>query len=196
MPTKDELIARRYDFGAQLSIRSFEVDDLIAVLAEKGYAVEKLDHEEGPLPSRRVHVENVVTIGEPELRAAAKVALNYLAAVVGSDAALRSDFDKARNFARYGRARARVNVRPFHNRRFLGRTGHFISLRRSAEMVVVELSILMRTQYFVVLAIDPDHAIPIKATPHLFDLTDRRMHEIDPLPVEPGGALRAVKPAR
>lgn len=76
VPTKDELIARGYEASAQLFIRSFEVDDLIAVLAERGYAVESFACDEVPLPNGRVHVENVVTIGEPELRAATKIALN------------------------------------------------------------------------------------------------------------------------
>lgn len=112
-------------------------------------------------------------------------------AVLGYAVALLPPFDDARNFARYGREKARVRVYPYENPWFTGRRGHYISLTRIEEMVVVQLSILLRTQYFVVLASDRD--VPVRATAHFFDLTANRLKEMDPLPIRPGRPLKGIK---
>lgn len=114
--------------------------------------------------------------------------MNYLAAVVGYDVALAAAFDDARNFARYGREKARVRVHACETPWFLERKGHYVSLTRAAEMIVVQLSILLRIQYFVVLTSEPN--VNVKATAHFFDLSANRLVEIEPLAVRPGRPLK------
>lgn len=193
VPTKDELVARGYERGTLLVIRTFEIDEPFAFLESKGFDLRTAEKGMLTQPEGRVRVENVMKIAEPEFRVATKIALNYLAAVVGSDVALRSEFDDARNFARYGRDRARVRVYAYENPWFIGRKGHYVSLCRAEEMIVAQLSILMRTQYFVVLATDPAQSVPIKSTAHLFDIDDRGLKEIEPLKIRPGRALKVIK---
>jgi hypothetical protein len=191
VPTKEELVARGYEPGTPLFIRTFEIEDPTAFLASKGF---KLDGEPQRLddqPEGHVRIENVLRIAEPEFRAATKIALNYLAAVVGSEIALDPLFDNARHFARHGKARTRLRVYPFENRRFLGRKGHYISLSRVEDMVVAQLSLLMRTQYVVVLA-DGASDVTLPSTAHLFDLEDGRLKEIEPLPIVPGRPLKPL----
>ncbi len=117
-----------------------------------------------------------------------KIALNYLAAVRGWDVALDPAFDDARNFARHGKSRVRVRVYPFENRHLLIRNGHYISLARTDDLIVAQVSLFMRTQFFVVLS-DPAGSAAVKATAHVFDLDTRRLEEIDPLPLVPGRPL-------
>lgn len=193
VPTKEELFARGYERGSLLVIRCFEIEEPYAFLESKGYNLK--DAERGLIdqPAGRLRVENVLRIAEPEFRAATKIALNFVAGVVGSDVALHSAFDDARNFARYGRERARVRVHAYQNPWFVGRRGHYASLTREKEMIVVQLSILMRTQYFVVLATDPDRTVPILSTALLFNLDTRRYTEIEPLPIRPGPPLKKIK---
>jgi len=191
VPTKEELVARGYKPGIPLFVRTFEIEDPTAFLASKGF---KLDGEPRRLdeqPEGRVRIENVLRIAEPEFRAATKIALNYLAAVIGWETALDPIFGNARNFARYGKTRGRVRVYAFENRWFLGRKGHYVSLRRAEDMIVAQLSLLMRTQYIVVLA-DGDTSVTISSTAHVFDLDDGRLKEIEPLPLVPGRSLKPI----
>ena len=142
-------------------------------------------------PTGRIRIESVTKIAEPEFRAVTKIALNYVAAVVGSDVALKAEFNGARDFARYGKERARVRVYPHENPWFIGRKGHYVSLTKADDLIVVQLSILLRVQYFVVLASDAS-AVPVTATAHFFDLSTKRLTEIDPLPIQRGRPLKAI----
>ena len=54
-------------------------------------------------------------------------------------------------------------------------------------MIVCQLSILLRTQYFVVLAEDAN--VSVTATAHFFDLAANRLTEIEPLALRPGRPL-------
>ena len=55
---------------------------------------------------------------------------------------------------------------------------------------VVQLSILLRTQYFVVLS--SAQSVPVTSTEHFFDLEADEAKEIDPLPISPGRPLRVL----
>lgn len=192
VPTKDELVAKGYEVGSTLHIKTFEVVEPFQLLEAKGFNFADAQKEFSEPAAGRVRIENVTRIAEPEFRAVAKTALNYLAAVLGSELALDPAFDKARNFARYGKERGRVRVYPYENLWFKGRKGHYVSLTRSQDMVVAQLSILMRTQYFVVLAEDAA-SLPVLSSAHLFDLEAKRMKDFEPLPLTPGWALKPLK---
>jgi len=118
--------------------------------------------------------------------------LNYLAYVVGSSVALRPEFDAAREYARYGEERARVNVHCFENRWFAGRTGHYVSLARAEDLVVVQVSPLLRFQYVVTLASNAE-SVPIVSTAHFFDLPTRKITKIEPLPLRFGRPLKPIR---
>ncbi len=196
VPTKDELIARGYEKGGTVHIRSFEVTDMAALLTAKGFDLAQAEMGETPTPDpgTRLRAETVGKITHPEYRAVTKIALNYLAAVVGSKEALLPSFDNARNYARYGEQKARVRVYPHENPWFPGRKGHYISLSRIDDMIVAQLSILLQVQYFIVLA-ENAASIPFKSAAHFFDLSTRKIVEIEPLRIVRGRPLKKIDAA-
>ena len=194
LPTRDELIARGYEKGSELYVHVIGTDWQTAqrALEAKGFsfgAIERL--EDSPPLDTNAPNETVAQIMEAEFRVATKIALNYFAAVAGCDVALMSGFDDARNFARHGSSKARIRVHPFENMTLLGRRGSYISLVRWQELIVVQLSILLRTQYFVVLS-DDGYRVPLKSSAHFFDLDTRKIQEIEPLPLNPGRRLKSI----
>lgn len=194
VPTKDELIARGYIPGEMLFVKSSEVTDLASLLRSKGFSMDGMEMGslQGPISGTRLYAETVTRVSHPEFREATKTALNYLAAVVGWREALLPEFNSAREYARYGEDRARVRVKVFENPWILGRQGHYISLTRDEDLIVAQLSILLRVQYFVVLA-ERAKEIPFKSTAHFFDLTTNRVAEIEPLPLVPGRPLKPIR---
>jgi hypothetical protein len=191
LPTKEEVIDKGYDPpNLYMRMWGLDWDTGLDLLEKKGFPRSSFESKDPtpPPPPERVFAETVVRVSHPEFRAVTKIALNYVAAVVGSDVAMRSEFDDARGYVRYGTERARLKVHPFHNPHFLGRQGHYISLTKSKGLIVVELSLLMRTQYFVVLT-EAGTDVPIKSTAHLFNLETKKLVEIEPLPIRPGRPL-------
>ena len=166
--------------------------DLIGLLRSKGFDVDTI--EVGPalnLSGERFYAETVTRISHPERRAAGKIGLNYLAAVVGSRESMLPVFDSARQYARYGEERARVRVYVHENPWFLGRTGHYVSLCRADDMIVAQISILLRVQYIVVLA-EKASETPFRSTAHFFDLQTNEIREMDPLRIVRGKALKPI----
>jgi hypothetical protein len=195
LPTKDELIARGYEGGSTLWLRTEGIDPEKArpLLEAKGFDMSHFpEGTETPPPNGRVLGETVARISHPEFRLATKIALNYLAAVVGSDVALRPEFDRARAYARYGEERGRVPVHCFENRWFVGRTGHYVSLSQAKDLVVVQLSLLLRVQYVVTLAVDAEQ-VPVVSSAHFFDLSAHKVTEIEPLELRFGRELNSIR---
>jgi len=192
LPTKDDLVALGFERGCTLHIGGQDIGDeeVCELLTAKGFDLSTFTHVgESPSPNGRVYAETVAKVSHPEFRAVTKISLNYLAAVVGSKVALMPAFDAAREYARYGEQRAKVNVRPFENPWFIGRKGHYISITRSDDLIVAQLSLLLRIQFFVALATGDD-TVPLISTAHFFDLTTNKLIEIEPLPIRRGRPLR------
>jgi hypothetical protein len=178
-----------------LSLRTEGIDPEKAreLLQARGYDTSQFPlATENATPADRVRGEAVTRISHPEFRAATKIALNYLAAVVGSAVAHRPEFDAARSYARHGEQRSRVNVHCFENRWFAGRTGHYLSLARAEDLIVVQLSLLLRIQYVVTLAANANH-VDILSTAHFFDLGTKTISEIEPLGLHFGRPLKAIR---
>lgn len=195
-PTSDELrTVHGVERGTMINIQSREVDDFFELLESKGFNTATLERGISPPPVGRVYSETVTLIAEPEYRMATKIALNYIAAVIGHDTARHAAFDTARQYARYGSERAKVRVIPYQNPWFLGEKGHYISVRRNGGEVIAQLSILMRTQYFVCLSTSAEGA-HFLSTAHRFDLEDRRIKEIEPLPHMRGPELPKPSPRK
>ena len=190
VPSKDEMIARGYERGTSAYIKTFEIPDPLAFLEAKGFKLDQAEITPGAELGGRMFVENVTKIAEPEFRAATKIALSYVAAVLGYSVALFPAFDEARRFARHGGQKGQVRVYAYENRWFIGRKGSYVSLSKREEMTVAQLSLLMRTQYFVVLS--SDQSLQITSTAHLFDLDANEVKEIDPLRITPGRPLRKI----
>lgn len=187
VPSKDEMIARGYERGTSVYIKTFEIPEPLEFLATKGFKLDQAVFTPGAEFSGPVFVENVTKVAEPEFRAVTKIALNYVAAVLGYSVALLPAFDDARRFARHGGQKGQVRVYAYENRWFAGRKGSYVSLSKREEMTIVQLSLLMRTQYFVVLS--SDQSLKITSTAHLFDLEANEVKEIEPLPITPGRPL-------
>ena len=188
LPTKDELIAKGYKRGEQLGIQvegEPDSEKVRAALRAKGFDVGALT-QTPPRQTGRVHGETVFTVSRPEFRAVTKIALNYFAIVAGPDTALLPKFDDARRFVRYDEPKR--NVPTFMNPWFDGSNGHYTSLTRYEEFVVVQLSILLRLQYFVKLSSD-GRDVPFTPAAHFFDLDTKTVSSIDPLPLVHGPPL-------
>ncbi len=197
LPTKDELVAKGYVVGTMLHIKMPELslDEGLALLRAKGFNVDTLD-KSGSLPTLTgtVRVEVVGKISEPENRAMTKISLNYLARMLGEDVALRPEFDNARSFARYGRERAKVRVRACENpwQTRSGHEAHYIGLSKDEDLIVAQLFLLGRTQFFVVLAEGVEDASWFRETAHSFDVTARRIEPMHPLPLLRGPLLKRI----
>src|ERR1019366_4334607 len=102
LPTKDELAALGVRKGEPLYMQTqgeAPIEEFQSALATKGIPFSVTS--EVPPPAGAAHVEVVYTLARPEFRALTKIALNYLAAVAGSDVAREPWFHQARRFARY-----------------------------------------------------------------------------------------------
>jgi hypothetical protein len=194
VPTKEQLLAKGYKLGEEIYIKSFEVTDLASLLRSKGFNLASVEMGAVPTPEpgARFYAETVARISHPEFRVATKIGLNYLAAVVGSREAMLPEFNAAREYARYGEERARVRVHVYENPWFPGRRGSYISLTRVDDLIVAQISLLLKVQYLVVLAENATET-PFKSTAHFFDLTTKRIAEIEPLRILRGSALKPIK---
>jgi hypothetical protein len=192
VPTREEFLAKGYRLGEMLNIKSQEFSDLAALMESKGFNMTNMEFGEipPPAPGQRIKAETVGRIEEPEFRVMTKIGLNYFAAVVGSREALMPAFDNARNYARYGSSKAKVLYDVSENPWFLGRKGHYISLRRYSGWIVAHISILMKLQYVIALGREED--VPFRSTAHFFDLDCRRIVDIEPLRLVQGRALKRV----
>jgi len=81
-----------------------------------------------------------------------RIALNYVAAGVGFDRGTHAAFDDRPEFRRHGREKPRSSPIRSRIRGFQRPEGELRPLVPIKDMIVVQLSILMRMQYFVVLA--------------------------------------------
>lgn len=192
LPTPDEMVAKGYDRNdIFMKMPELDLNDGLELLRQKGWTFKEV--EPGPLDvtSGKVRAETVAKIGEPEMRAVTKICLNYVARVFGDEVALRPEFDPARNFVLFGKIKAKVRVYAYENPWKADREAHYLSVSQTEDMVVAQLSLLLRTQYVVVLA---EHLPPdwLPGSAHQFDVAARKVNPMTPLPLAVGPPLKRI----
>ena len=182
LPTKDELAALGFRKGEPLYMQTqgeAPIEEFQSALATKGIPFSVTS--EVPPPAGAAHVEVVYTLARPEFRALTKIALNYLAAVAGSDVAREPWFHQARRFARYDEGKN--PVKPPLARLFEPSPHHYVSVQSVAGGVVAHVSLLMRCRYYAIVLAREGVAPDLISSAHLFNLDTREVTATLPMPL-------------
>jgi hypothetical protein len=190
VPTVDEL-EQRFAFkkGETLNIQcpGLEWDDAAAILAEKDFKKVEQVGEMPPLVGR-VFTETVGQVGRTQMRAAAKVAFNYLAAVAGAALVRCPQFNDVRDFIRFDRGLNYVMAsrNPWGVFGASGRVprGHYLAVEtRPSGQIVAQVSLMLRVRYVIPLTlIRFTTGVPRVSSAHFFDVARKA---IGTLPVPP-----------
>ncbi len=189
LPTKDDLVARGYERGTSLFVRTWGAssEDVIDKFRAAGFVLEERS-EQAPPPPGRVRADFVFRISHPEFRAITKIAMNYLASVAGPHIALMPQFNDAR---RYVREDVRPSppiveiISPLHvGRRSTGRPtlAHFLTAESHAGRIVAQVSLLGRFRYLVTLSSVPFLLDVEMKFAHVFDVEAREVGPTAPPP--------------
>jgi len=125
--------------------------------------------------------EIVFRLGRPQLRALAKIAFNYLAAVAGPNVALQPAFDGVRRYIRHDEGPQLVEVPLRRQRTSLRR--HYSSVQTVDDRVVAHLSLFMRVMYYAV-TLAPSGCAAQVSSAHFFDLDTHQVISTAPIPIE------------
>jgi hypothetical protein len=204
VPEKSELTALGFIKGQELRfhVREMTWQDAASALTSKGY--DGLSDPEVTVPpeGETVETETLVIIGRPEQRAAAKIALNYLAAVGGSALVRAPQFHAVRNFIRYDQGKPPLwpteNVLGFLVDGNRVTKGHYLAVQTTrGGFVVADVCLMLRLRYTVFLS-DTPFAVstPQLYSSHLFDLLTGQARPTTPPPPVFGQALKPHKRAR
>ena len=197
--------ARMVDFDIDpkkeifIHVREMAADDARQLLRSKGY--DKLADFTVYDPPAAETIETVMVglIGDPEKRAATRIAMSYLAAVAGSALLRTASFDEVRRFARYGLGSSRVHVseNPLAIARPDGSParGHYlVAVTQPSGMVVAQVSLFLRIRYVVhLMSVPLATATPKIARAHFFDIDTRKAASLAVPPLVAGRALRAAE---
>lgn len=167
-----------------IQIQGMPLAEALALLKRLDYRGLE-DVEELPPPTGTARVETIGTIDQTECRAAAKIALNYLAAVANPAIVRMAQFDAVRRYVRddaRGEERI-VDVGP--NRFFVDRSGtakpangHYVAVETIGDGIIAQVSLLQRFRYVVVLS-RGGFLIPFKIDrAHFFDVDTKKISEI------------------
>jgi hypothetical protein len=173
--------------GDEIEIRIFQdpPDAVIAALRAKGFQNIELGAEQSSLPGT-FKGELVFTITHPQLRAIAKIGLNYVASQLGAGTARLPHFDRIRDYIRNdqvldsGRVKVLPPLVPKSRARQRDLSAHWISLERVGQTVFARVCFFGRTCYEVLLTETPFRLhFPIQSA-HLYDLDAHVVRAIDP----------------
>jgi hypothetical protein len=185
IPTRNEMVARGYPPGASfyMIICATPWEKAEQALAARGYKVGQTLDETLP-PVQTLNAEFSFPIADPECRALSKIALNYLAAVMGASVALMPEFNDVRAYIR-------EDVRPSHgivearkSRKIGSRaTGrqvlcHYVSAQRAGNGIIAQVSLYCLSRYVVTLSKGPFLTDFNLSSAHLFDLEARKISEV------------------
>jgi hypothetical protein len=196
--------ARLIDFGIDpkkeffIHVREMAATDAHEALLSKGY--DKLGNFAvyDPPPEETIETMMVGVIGQPEKRAATKIALNYLAAVAGSALVRTASFDEVRQFARndVGESRVHVSENPWAiSRNGTERArGHYLSVRtEQSGRIVAQVSLMLRIRYVVhLMSANLITGTPTVSSAHFFDLDTHVATRIPAIPLIPGRQLKVA----
>jgi hypothetical protein len=204
LPTRDRLA--EHGFGTKafyLHTRGMFVEEAQAVLGARGYTVNHKFRSWWP-EEERIATTTIGVIGIPEMRAAAKIAMNYLAYVTSPAVARAHQFDDVRRFVRHNLGFPNVNVSQ-NNVQVVRRDdqapvrGHYVAIQTQRNgIVMAQVSVLQKVKYILPLSTTPFLvAQPRLSHGHAWDIDARIVRPFDVPPFTPGPALpaRSVPPA-
>jgi hypothetical protein len=161
IPSRAELAAEGVDVDAPGPIpfqtQGATAEQIRRALESKVTAL-TFESEEETVLIERVSATTTFEVSEPEYRDVTKIALNYVAAVLGAQVALLPNFDDARRFARYGERPGegivRMGINPWI---FLGEDeqpiyGHYLCVSAIGEEVIAQVCLHSVPLYLVTLA--------------------------------------------
>jgi hypothetical protein len=182
LPTKEDLEAKGFRRGEVIYMQTqgeASTEEFGAALTAKGFSF-SFESESLP-PNRPAQIEIVFNLARPEFQALTKIALNYVAAVVGPEVARRAVFDDVRRFARYDEGRNPVTPPPRMARE--PARCHYVSVQNVDGAVVAHVSLLMRNRYYTIVLTSEGFVGGISSA-HFFNLDTREVVETLPLPIQ------------
>lgn len=151
---------------AMLGFNKEEYKKLIQVL-EKGGLINKYKANNSldfSLSSEKIPVSISGEIDLVIRRAIAKIAFNYLTKEQGDDFVLRKEFDKVREFIRYGKGENIVYIEKepiLEDEKALGKSfkGHIFTFERQGNVIFARISLFNSVHYKVILTSNTDSMI-------------------------------------
>lgn len=200
VPEKSTLDRFGFDLKKELFIhvREMSAEDARELLLSKGYHKLADFTVYDPPPDETIETMMVGIIGEPEKRAATKIAMGYVAAMTSPALVRTTPFDDVRKFARHGLGSSRVHVseNPWAIARADGAParGHYLAAAtQPSGLIVAQVSLFLRIRYVVHLMTGPlATSTPIVSCAHFFDIDSRRAARTAVPPLVSGKALRAA----
>jgi hypothetical protein len=197
LPARDRL--GEHGFGKTpfcVHTRGMSVEEAAAVLQAKGYTANHEFRTWWP-QEERVATNTIGVIGVPEMRSAAKIAMNYLAHIAGPAVARAVQFDDVRRFVRHERGFPNVNVSENNVqvvRRDHGQAirGHYVAVQTQPNGVILaQVSVLQKLKYIIPLSTSPFAvALPALSHGHAWDIDAHTVKAFDVPPFTPGRALK------
>lgn len=196
LPEREQLPQHGVDLKREffIHVREMSAEDAGALLASKGYT--KLDPFTATTPPIDIiDTETVGIVGRPEKRAATKIALNYLAWVVGPAAIRAAPFDDVRSFARHDHGDSRVHIsknpwRFLRNGRDPSR-GHYLSVQTMPSgRIVAQVSLMLQLRYVVhLMSANFVTGTRVVSSAHFFDIDTWTVRPIPVPRLVPGEQL-------
>jgi hypothetical protein len=182
-----------------IHVREMAADDARQLLLSKGYDKLADFAVYGPPAEETIETLMVGIIGEPEKRAATRIAMGYLAAVAGAALVRTASFDEVRKFARHGLGSSRVHVseNPLAITRPDGSSarGHYlVAATQPSGLVVAQVSLFQRIRYVVhLMSASLATATPMISQAHFFDVDTRKVAPLSVPPLVGGKALKVAE---
>lgn len=154
LPSREQLAAKGYVSGVSRAQTFGDASDEDFATALEAKGLKLLKTHGTPPPRDAVLAESVFTIAHPEFRAATKIALNYVAAVVTPEVVLRPAFDLARRYVRHDEQPIPVGMGL--NRRFQddGERGdwHYLCVGVVDDQIIAQVCLHLKMFYVLTLA--------------------------------------------
>lgn len=185
LPTRDDLVVRGYERGTELLIKTWgaPIETCVTALEARGFAGFKVEAQMQP-PSGPAKSETVAHMGDPDFRALAKIAFNYLTATTSPQFVLQPQFNDIRRYIHAGVRTQWKVVEPCVLPWEICRggqlaVGHYITVSGSQDKVRAELSLLLRRIRYRFLLADGGFLLPFKVQRgHFFDVNERKVESM------------------
>jgi hypothetical protein len=199
LPIVQQLAEHGFDptEGCFIHTRGMFVEDAAALLASKGYKTNEF--RRWYPDDERLATTTVGVISHPEMRAAAKIAMNYLACVAGPAVARSPQFDDVRRFVRHARGWPPVSVTE-NDVEVLNKEdgrpvrGHYVAVQTQPNgIILAQVSVLLKLKYMMTLSTSPFAiGIPAVSSAHFWDIDARVVRNFKMPPWTPGRELKRV----
>lgn len=200
LPEKGSLDKFGFDLKKEIFIhvREMSSEQARELLLSKGYQKLADFTVSDPPAEQTIETFTVGIIGDPEKRAATKIAMGYATAVTSPALVRTPSFDEVRKFARHGLGSSRVHVseNPWGITRADGTParGHYLAAAtQRSGLIVAQVSLFLRIRYVVHLMTGPlATSTPRVTCAHFFDIDSRRASRMVVPPLVAGKALKVA----